>query len=104
VRLDAESARGGCPLEHPREAARCEWRAALGYGHARRDFALALKAPQSAQLVPLDWMRARHAVLCSARVQEHTVEVDLVPAQIDEFGRPKPMAVGHEDRGRVAVA
>jgi hypothetical protein len=104
MRLDAESGRGGCPFEHPREAGRRERRSALGDEHKQRAFALALEAPQGAQLVALDRMRARHAVLDPARVQDRAAKVNLVPAQIDELGHSEAMAVGHQDHGRVAVA
>jgi hypothetical protein len=85
MRLDAEAGRRGYPLEHPREAGCRERRAALGNKHEWRGLALALEAPQRAQLVALDRMRARHAVLDATRVQNRPAKVDLVPAQVDEL-------------------
>ena len=39
-----------------------------------------------------------------ADVQGGRVELDLIPAQVHQLGRPQAMPVGHQDHGGVAVA
>jgi hypothetical protein len=49
-------------------------------------------------------MGAWGALLDPADVQRPGGEVDLVPAQVHQFGRPKAVPVGCKDHCRVAVA
>ena len=49
-------------------------------------------------------MRRRRAPLGPADVQGRSVEVDLIPAKVGEFGHAQAVAVGDEDHGRVPVA
>jgi len=48
-------------------------------------------------------MRRRCAPLGPADVQGRSVEVDLIPAKVGEFGHAQAVAVGDEDHGGVAV-
>jgi len=49
-------------------------------------------------------MRAWCAVLDPPHVQHGGAEVDLVPAQVADLCRPKAVAEGDEDHGRVPMA
>src|SRR6266446_6859987 len=69
-----------------------------------RRWAFTLQAAQRSQLVALEGMRAGGAVLDPAHVEHCPIEVDLVPAQVADFGRPEPVAEGDQDHGRVPVA
>jgi hypothetical protein len=71
--------------------------------HERRRRALALEPAQSAQLIALDRMRARGAVLYPADVEHRAVEVDLVPAKVADLSRSQAVPVGQQDHGGVAV-
>jgi hypothetical protein len=51
----------------------------------------------------LDRVCARRAVLDPADVQHGAGEVDLVPAQVADLGRPEAMPEGEQDHGGVAV-
>jgi hypothetical protein len=62
------------------------------------------KPAQGAQFVAANRMRRRRAPLRPADGQRAGVEVDLVPAEIDQLGHPESVPIGHEDHGRVPVA
>src|SRR6266849_6999712 len=49
-------------------------------------------------------MGARGAVLDPPHVEHRAIEVDLVPAQVTDLGRPQPVAEGHQDHGGIPVA
>ena len=49
-------------------------------------------------------MGAGSALFDPADVQVSRSELDLIPAQVHEFGSTQAVAVGHEDHGGVAVA
>ena len=49
-------------------------------------------------------MGAGSALFDPANMQGSRFELDLVPAQVHEFGSTQAVAVGHEDHGGVAVA
>ena len=51
-----------------------------------------------------DRMRAGRALLDPADVQGGRGELDLVPAQVHQFGSAQAVPVGHQDHGGVAVA
>ena len=48
-------------------------------------------------------MRGGRAALDPAHRQGGLVEVDLVPAQVDQLADPQTMTIGHQDHGGVAV-
>src|SRR6266853_3765485 len=48
-------------------------------------------------------MRAWGAILDPPHMEHRAIEVDLVPAQVADLGRPEPMAEGHQDHGGVPV-
>src|SRR5258707_3966424 len=49
-------------------------------------------------------MRARRPVLDPPHVEHSAIEVDLVPAQVADLGRPEPMPEGDQDHARIAMA
>ena len=49
-------------------------------------------------------MGTRRALLDPADVQVGCSKIDLVPAQVHQFGHPQAVPVSHKDHGRVAVA
>jgi hypothetical protein len=49
-------------------------------------------------------MSAGRALFDPADVQGCGFKVDLIPAQIDQFGRSQAMPIGHEQHGGVPVA
>jgi hypothetical protein len=50
------------------------------------------------------WKHAWHAVLDALHVNEPVCQVDLIPAQRADLGRPEPMAVCDKDHCCVAVS
>jgi hypothetical protein len=66
--------------------------------------ARALKPAQRPELVALDRMRARGAVLDPADVEHGAVEVDLVPTEVADLGRPQAVPAGQQDHGGIAMA
>jgi hypothetical protein len=60
--------------------------------------------PQGAQFVTKDRMGAWGALFDPADVQISRFELDLIPAQVHEFGSTQAVAVSHEDHGGVSVA
>jgi hypothetical protein len=48
-------------------------------------------------------MGGRSAILEPTHVQHSTRKIDLVPAQIGQFGRPQAMAVGDEDHCKIPM-
>ena len=53
-----------------------------------------MQPAQRPQLVADDGMRRRRAPLGPADVQGRSVEVDLIPAKVGEFGHAQAVAVG----------
>ena len=51
---------------------------------------------QGPQLAPRQGVSAWRAVLCPTDVQGRGFEIDLLPTQIHDFGRPEAMPVGQE--------
>jgi hypothetical protein len=51
----------------------------------------------------LDGVCAGRSILCPPDVEHRTVEVDLVPTQIADLGRPQTVTVGQQDHGGVAM-
>jgi hypothetical protein len=49
-------------------------------------------------------MYRRGAAFYAAHMQITRIEVYLVPPQINEFGSAKPVTVGHENHGGIAMA
>jgi len=96
---------GGCALNskpatagtfhHTSEAGSREWRATFGREYERRlGILLPGKPTQCAEFV----------LLGPADGQRRVFEVDLVPAQVDQFNRPEAVPVGQQHHGGVAVA
>jgi hypothetical protein len=48
-------------------------------------------------------MCTRLSILDPANVQSGGIEIDLLPAQVDNFGCPQAMPIGNEDHRRVSV-
>jgi hypothetical protein len=57
----------------------------------------------SPHLVAEQWVGAGGAILDPPHMQDRGIELHLVPAQVAEFGRPKPMPEGQQDHGRVPM-
>jgi hypothetical protein len=49
-------------------------------------------------------MGGRRACLGSTNVQDARLEIDLISAQVDQFGRPEAVAEGQQDHRRVPMA
>ena len=62
-----------------------------------------MQPAQGAELVALDRVGARGAVLDAADVKHGTGKVDLVPAQVTHLGSPQAVPEGEQDHGGVAV-
>ena len=88
TRHDAEIRNDRCPLDHAAEARRRQWCTALRNEDEWRLGAFPLVLAQLAQLAAGQRVRAWGAVLDPPDVQGRGFEVDLLPAQIDHFGRP----------------
>jgi hypothetical protein len=67
------------------------------------DDGLSVQPAQGPQLVALDRVGARGAVLDPPDVKHRAVEVDLVPAEVADVGCPQAVPVGEQDNGGVAV-
>ena len=106
VRMDLELEAGldACALDHLREARGAEGCATLADEDELRLGRLALQSPQGPQLDAGQGMRRRRALLHAADMQARAGEVDLVPSQVHQLGRPQAVAEGDEDGGGVAVA
>jgi hypothetical protein len=63
-----------------------------------------LESPQRPQFIAEDVMCAGRALLDPTDVQGGRPEVDLIPAQVNQFGRPQAVPIGHQDHGGVAPA
>ena len=99
VNLDAKPGSLPSALQQPGKAGRGGGRAALAGEHERRlGILFALQPAQRPQLVADDGMRRRRAPLGPADVQGRSVEVDLIPAKVGEFGHAQAVAVGDEDQ------
>jgi hypothetical protein len=77
--------------------------AALGREHeGRLRLLLTMQPPESAQFVTEDRMRAGRALLDPADVQGGRSEVNLLPAQVNQFGHSQAVPVAYQDRDRCA--
>ena len=95
VNLQGDPSGRTSALQHARKPRRGEGRAALGREHERRSrLLLTLESAEGAHLVADDGMRRRRAPLGPADVQRRSVEVDLIPAKVGEFGHAQAVAVG----------
>src|SRR6266536_3756835 len=102
--LEAELSANAQPLDHLLIAVDRDRRLALADEEMRRRASLALQPAQRPQLPAGQRMRRRRACLGPADVQDAHLEIDLLPAQIHELGRPEPVAEGQEDHRGVAMA
>jgi len=93
--LELEPSRLPCALDKPGKARRGERRAALRCEYeGRLGLLLALQLAKGAQFVALDRMRAGSAALDPADGQGGPVEVDLIPAEINQLARAEAVAIG----------
>src|SRR5262245_60877411 len=90
-------------LEQRAEALGRHWATALTGEHVWRCLLLTLQAPQGANFVALHWMHRGGALFAPTDVQPAGVDLDLVPLQIAQLGSSKPVAIGQQDHGRVAM-
>ena len=60
------------------------------------------RCPQQPQLVSLQAVDARRAVLGAANVDSRGIEVNLLPANVDQLADPQCVPEGHEDQQPVA--
>jgi hypothetical protein len=63
-----------------------------------------LKLAERAELSATDRVARREAVLQSSDMQRSGLELDLVPAERDELADAKPVTVGQEEEGAIAVS
>src|SRR5580700_11556516 len=91
VGLQVEARAGGGALDHPGESGRGERGSPLADEDKRRRLAFPLEPAQGPELVAAQGMGARGAVLDPTHMQHRRTELDLVPAEVAELGRPKPM-------------
>ena len=75
-----------CPLDHPIEAVRGEWAAALRYEHERRLRCFPAKLAQRAHLIAADRMGGRLAALDAADMKGSRNEIDLAPFEAANLG------------------
>jgi hypothetical protein len=61
---------------------------------------LAPQCPQQPQLVTLQAVDARRAVLGAADMDGRGIEINLLPADVDQLADPQCMPEGHEDQQR----
>lgn len=94
VRLDAEIGRDGRPLDHAGKPGRRQRGAAFRHEHEWRLLAFAVMFAQRPHFPTVQWVRGRRPVLDATDVQVCGVEVDLLPAQIADFGGAQPVPKG----------
>src|SRR6476659_4166656 len=63
---------------------------------------LASQCPQQPQLVALQTVDARSAVLGTADMDGRGIEIDLLPSKVDKLADPQGMPEGHEDQQPIA--
>jgi hypothetical protein len=61
------------------------------------------KCPQQPQLVTLQAMDARRAVLGAADIDGRTIQMNLLPAKIDQLACPQRMSESHQDQQPIPV-
>src|SRR5262245_43028154 len=81
-----------------------ERRVALGDEHEGRGLALALQPAQRPQLASADRMGRGSSLLAPVNVQAGSVELNLLPAQIDKLRRAQAVPEGSQDHGCIAMA
>ena len=78
-----------------------EGRLALGQEHEVGMGMLAPERPQEPQLVTLQAMNARRAVLGAADIDGRGVQVNLLPAKVNQLADAQRMPEGHQDQKSV---
>ena len=91
-------------LDHATEAGDRERRASHGDKYERRLGGLPLKTPQGAKLIAADGVGGRRAVLDPANEQRPVLKIDLIPAQVHQFGGTEAVPIRQQDHGGIAVA
>ena len=105
VHWETEASRDAEPRDHLAKARGRERRTAFGReDKRRRRVLLALEPAQRPQLAAGQRMDGFGAALDPADMQAAVGEVDRVPAQRDQLGRPQAVPIGDQHRGGVAVA
>ena len=100
--------------ESQRSALACLGKQLAHAGSGQRAFALgekdvrglarqALEFPERTNLDASQRVCAGYTVLDAPHMKEALIEVELIPAQGDQFGDPQPMAIGQEDHRGIAV-
>jgi hypothetical protein len=97
MRLELKACAGGGTLDHSGKAGGREWGSALTDEDEGRRRTLAVEPTQCPKLVADQRVRARSPVLDPPHVKHSPVEVDLVPAQVADLGRPQPVTKGEQD-------
>jgi hypothetical protein len=91
MRLELEAGSSLGPLDHPGKAGGRELGTALADEDEGRRWALPPEPAQGPQLITDRRVRARDPVLDPPHMEYRAVEVDLVPAQVADLGRPQPV-------------
>src|SRR5262249_41607181 len=107
VRMNREAEIGGNPKprDHLTKPRGREGRPPFaGEDERRLRLLLALETAQGPQLSAGQWMDRLGAAFEPPDMQAAMGEVDGVPAQRHQLGRPQPVPVGDQDHGRITVA
>ena len=103
VGLERKTTGLGGPFNHPGEAGRRERGTSFADEDEGRRFALPLESPQGPKFITPERMSAGGSILDPADVEDGGAELDLIPAQVAQFGRSQPVPEGDQDHGGVAV-
>src|SRR5450759_3773298 len=90
-------------LDHPIEAIRGKWSAALAHEHKRRFLRLPSELAQRSQFIAANGVSARLSALYPADMKRCGVPVNLLPSQVADLRSPQSMPVSHKDHGAVPV-
>ena len=80
------------------------WAAAFGVEDEAAVQVLPSQLAQCPDFLAGDWVRAIDTIFGPPHMDAAAIKLDHIPGQFAEFAGAQPMAVGDQDRGRVAVA
>src|SRR5450759_3940472 len=90
-------------LDHPIEAIRGKWSAALAHEHKRRFLRLPSELAQRSQFIAANGVSARLPALYPADMKRCGVPVNLLPPQVADLRSSQAMPISHQDHGGVPV-
>jgi hypothetical protein len=65
---------------------------------------IAAELAERPHLVALQQVRGRTALLGPAHMKPMTIEINLIPSQIDKLDRSEPVPIGDKDHRRIPMA